>query len=186
MTPAPTSTRPPSGSSIPARRRLFIGLAPVVVVVAALAWWASQPLPPVEVGSGVVAAQEVARGASAELVALDESAFHAPLWIAPPAPPPPPPKVEAKPETPPPPLRLQILAIARDPEGDRALLYDPDTDRPTWVRAGQPLGPRTVERVTAGSVEIRDGKHLRTLALRETKGVDSPIERALRAAGGKP
>ncbi len=183
MNPAPIEG--PHSDSTAVRRSTFIRLTPMILPVTAMAWWASRPLAPIDLGSGAPE-REVAPSSVSNALALDESAFRAPLWIAPPAPPPPPPKVESKPEPPPPPLKLQILAIARDPDGDRALLYDPDTDKPTWVKAGQPLGQRTVERVTSGSVEIRDGKHLRTLALRETKGSDSPLERALRASGGKP
>lgn len=122
-------------------------------------------------------------------VALDPGAFHVPLWIAPPPPPPPAPAPRATstaPEPPPPPLRLQIIAVARDGQGDKALLYDPDTDRPSWVRAGQVLGPgtRSVGTITARGVEIHEGATVRTLALRARPAADSPLERLLRKEEG--
>ncbi len=153
----------------------------------ALAWWAMSPLPEDAIEAAPAPENVGADHREPVQVALDQAAFHAPLWIAPPAvnevtvksdPPPPPP--------PPPPLKLQILAIVRDSEGDRALLYDPDTDKPIWVKGGQAIGVRTVEHVTAGTVEIREGTHLTTLALRDRKDSGSALERMLRTPDGGP
>lgn len=155
----------------------------VVVVSLGAAAWALAPLSS-EIHRARTEAPPVTATSVKSDVVLDVSAFRAPLWIAPPPPPPTTPVVAEKPEPPPPPLKLQILAIVRDGETDRALLYDPDTDKPFWVSSGQSIGTRTVEHVTAKGVEIREGKLLRTLALRSDKPPSSPLEKALRGSGG--
>lgn len=155
----------------------------VVIVALGIAAWALAPLSSQIHQSRV---EELAKPATPPKtqLAFDINAFRAPLWIAPPPPPPAAPVIAAKPEPPPPPLKLQILAIVRDGETDRALLYDPDTDKPIWVSSGQSIGTRTVEHVTAEGVEIREGKLLRTLALRSDKPASNPLEKALRGSGG--
>ncbi|HRQ73812.1 MAG TPA: hypothetical protein PLU35_12360 [Phycisphaerales bacterium] len=137
-----------------ALRALLFGAPP-----AALALWAFAPLasPPLPRPPSVPAA---GRHAGA-LPALDLAAFHAPLWVTPPAPPPPEP-----PPAPLPPLRLQLLAVLHERGGLAAVLYDPDADRLLIVAEGQELAQgRTVERVTASDVRIRDAAGTRTLAL---------------------
>jgi hypothetical protein len=146
-------------------RRLFVICA---AVIAASALWTFRPLehPRVEVPS--IESQPHKRE-QVRLAALDLDPFRAPIWVAEPPPPPAPP-----PPAPPPPLRLQLLAIARDGETVRAVFYDPDADRVLEVEPGQSLGEgRTVERVGRGSVDVRDGELLRTLAL-EGVGRRSP------------
>lgn len=154
----------------------------VVAVILGVAAWALVPLSP-EIHRARTETPPVTATSVKPEVVLDVSAFRAPLWIAPPPPPPTTPVVTEKPEPPPPPLKLQILAIVRDGETDRALFYDPDTDKPIWVSSGQSIGTRTVEHVTAKGVEIREGKLLRTLALRTDKPPSSPLEKALRGSG---
>lgn len=114
--------------------------------------------------------------ATPQLAALDLDAFRAPIWVADPPPPAPPPTLP-----PPPPLRLQLLAIIREPDSDmstsgtnvrvsssyRATLYDPDTDRLYVVTAGDIVGTRTVEHVDAGNVRLSDAAGPRTLSLRD-------------------
>ena len=100
---------------------------------------------------------------------LDTSAFRAPLWIS--APPPPPPA--AAPAAPPP-LKLQLLAVVREGGQYRAMLYDPDSDRILVAAEGERLGARTLERVTAAGVQIRDASGVRTLALRQGQPGGSP------------
>ncbi len=191
--PAPgelTSGEPVPGSAGRGRGAMILAGVCFSAAFALLAWWALRPLPEVDLGVAAPAPEIAGKSSGSSPFALDESAFRAPLWIAPPAPAPPPPaRVEPRPEPPPPPMRLQILAIVRgegDEGGGRALLYDPDADRPVWVSAGQALGARRIERVTADAVEIRDGAYVRTLALAEHQPAGTPLERALRAAGGKP
>lgn len=169
---------PPKAGSL--ARAALLG-APLL----ALAWWALAPLPEDAIEAAPASETEEPLHREPVQVELDQAAFHAPLWIAPPAVN----EVTAKadpPPPPPPPLKLQILAIVRDSEGDRALLYDPDTDKPIWVKGGQAIGVRTVERVTAGTVEIREGTLLRTLALRDRKDSGSVLERTLRTPDGGP
>jgi len=168
-----------------------IRTAVAIALVTLLTWWAFMPLPEVTIDTPRESPPNLPRSAPEPTrLALDLAAFHAPLWIAPPSPPAPTPV--PKPEPPPPPLKLQILAIVResggadDHGGNRALLYDPDTDKPIWVRPGQTIGRRTVERITAEAVELRDGTLLRTLALREPKLASTALERSLRGTGGSP
>lgn len=178
-----------SGTATPATQRtprtVLAARFLATLAIAAAAWWAFTPLPAwrpdplhARIPSSTPTPTEPTH------LALDLAAFRTPLWIAPPAPPPPAPSPKPEPPPPLPPLKLQILAIVRDTTGDRALLYDPDTDKPIWVHAGQPVGPRTVERITAHSVDLRDGKLLRTLALRTDKPADTALERAFKSPKG--
>ncbi|MFN0131458.1 MAG: hypothetical protein ACKVW3_02835 [Phycisphaerales bacterium] len=117
------------------------------------------------------------------IASFDVDAFRAPIWVADPPPPIPLPAAPLAP--PPPPLRLQLLAIIREPGPEastiantteasaaapwtyRATLYDPDTDRLYVVAAGDVVGTRTVERVGADEVRLSDAAGPRTLSLRD-------------------
>ena len=165
------------------RRRVRVRPVITVAALGALAWWALAPLPPVADDPSAIEPRpsEPSSAAGPPRLALDLAAFHAPLWVAPPAPPAPPqPAPKEKTSPPLPPLRLQILAIVTDSGGRRALLYDPETDKPIWVCAGQPVGTRTVEAVTAEGVDLREGTLLRTLALRTDAPGGSVLEQSLR------
>ncbi len=131
---------------------------------AVLALWAFAPLaaPPLPEPFAAPALEE--RGVAQ--AALDLAAFHAPLWVTPPAPPPPEP-----PPPPLPPLRFQLLAVLHEHGVHTAVLYDPDSDRILIVAEGEELAQgRTVERVTAANVRIRDASGTRTLALEPAGG----------------
>ncbi len=143
--------------------------------LASLAWWAFKPLAmnpssspstndPSRTDARSGSGTSPAGPSSSASLALDLTAFRAPLWVAPPAPPPPPAPVPTKP--PPPPLKWQLLAIEHDERGDSALLYDPDADTMLRVRPGESVGDRAIEKITTAGVEIRDAGALRTLALR--------------------
>jgi hypothetical protein len=143
------------------RRR---GVLPVVIAggaVVALSIWALRPLPRIDVGEPEPARAVPEQPAPPQL-ALDLAAFRAPLWVAPPPPPPPAPTIAA---APPPPLKLQLVAVLREPEGYRAVLYDPDADKLIFASEGQALGTRTIETVTRSDVKIRTGQALQTLSL---------------------
>ena len=168
------------------RGRIHLTAWLVVGATGVLAWWALRPLPAVSAGAGL-ALESVPRGeAGAVPAALDVAAFHVPVWIAPPAPPPPAPAPKPAPE--PPPFKLQVLAIVEDGagEGHRALMYDPESDRPFWVHGGSEVGSRSILRVNAESVEVRDGALTRTLVLRDHRPADGAVERAIRGIGGAP
>ena len=122
--------------------------------------WAIWPLQTASFSAPAVPVDS-AEGAKAATADDDVSAFRAPLWVAPP-PPPAPPSVAP----PPPPLKLQLLAVIREGDRYKAMLYDPDADRIVVASEGERLGERTVESVSAAGVQIRDGNGLRTLALR--------------------
>lgn len=179
-------SRNPHEDGPPSRRRAPVRAVIAMAVLGPLAWWALAPLPSATLDQALDEPRPADRALPAEppRLALDLAAFHAPLWVAPPAPSDTGAKDKAPP--PPPPLKLQILAIVTDADGRRALLYDPDTDKPIWVHAGQPLGTRTVEAVTAEGVELREGTVLRTLALRTDTPGGSVLERTLRKTGEHP
>lgn len=168
------------------RSRMHLAAWLVVGATGVLAWWALRPLPVVRAGAELTR-ETVPRGeVGAAPGALDVAAFHVPLWIAPPVPPPPAPPPRPAPE--PPPFKLQVLAIVEDGvgEGHRALMYDPDSDRPFWVRGGSEVGSRSILRVTAESVDVRDGALTRTLMLRDHRPADNAVERAIRGVGDVP
>lgn len=91
---------------------------------------------------------------------LDDSAFGAPLWVAPPPPPPEPAKI-----IPPPPLRFELLAIVRDGESLEAIIHDLDSDQIRLVGVGTPLGLATVDRIGDAEITLRDPAGTRTVAL---------------------
>lgn len=163
------------------RTLLIRGAVGLAVMLAA--WWALRPLPGVTELSGAKGGADLRSSQSADepasdapdkttMVALDESVFHAPLWLAPPPPPPPSPSPETPKPAPLPPLKLQLLAIVRVPEvaSDearyRAMLYDPDADAIIEVAAGQIIGDRTVVGVTQHEITLKDRAGTRTLSLR--------------------
>jgi hypothetical protein len=157
-------------------------VAPALAVLAAAAW-ALAPLGPedVPIPTAPKIAPQSSEPTTAAQLALDVSAFRVPLWVAPPTPPTPPRAIPPSPAPAPlTPLKLALLAIVHEgPVGGdtyRALLYDPDADRILALTQGQQAGGRTVELVTAASVQIRDDAGLHTLALNDTA---SP-------PGGKP
>lgn len=134
------------------------------VAVALSGVFALWPLKGAEAQAPVIARPEPVL--QRRLAALDQSAFRVPIWVteASPPPPPAPPKV-----TPPPPIRLQLLAIVKEDGAYKAAVYDPESDRLLVVGAGESIGLRSVDKVGATSVSIRDGASVRTLALKEAK-----------------
>jgi len=142
----------------------------VLAAVLAVGWWALRPLetPDLSLPDRVEQDPELEVGPAMQ-VALDDAAFHAPLWLAPP----PPPAPAAEPPKPEPlaPLKLQLLAIVRGPGAEeetpyRAMLYDPDSDKIIEVAAGDLIAGRTVVGVTPHEITLRDRAGTRTLSLR--------------------
>lgn len=175
--PAEAHLRDPDPSQAPAavdapgaprgrERRRGAAWASAVMALAGCAVWAFWPLGSAEVAAPERAAPPVAPSAGAP-APLDLAAFNAPLWVAPP--PPPPPVVASVPPPPPPvpPLRWQLLAIVREGESWRAIVYDPDADRVLSLGEGERSGARQVARVTPAGLEVRDAGGVRTLALRD-------------------
>lgn len=170
MSPAPPTqrqlARPARGAGT--RAALVVALAAAAIGAAV---WALAPVsvPTVEPQASPARSEAPARA----LADLDIAAFRAPLWVAAPAPP----SLPA-PAAPLPPLKLQLLAVVREGETYKAMLYDPDADTILVGAPGEKLGAggRTVERVTAEGVQIRDATGVRTLALRSD----------LAAGGGAP
>lgn len=168
-TASPTSTLTSTASTTAASSRRTGGFAGRVLAglcVAACGVWAFLPLEPASVDVPEIA-QDSGVTPGAAPIALDLAAFNAPLWVAPP-----PPKVAAAtPPAPPPlPLKWQLLAIVREGEGYKALVYDPDTDKLLVLGEGDQSGMRRVARVSPTSVDVRDGAGVRTLALRDQAG----------------
>lgn len=139
-------------------RRLIAGCVGAVTLCLAWALW---PLSPAPAQPPAVHAAPQPLPSEVHL-ALDLDAFRAPIWVAE-APPPPPPAAPA----PPPPLKLQLLAITREGDALRAVLYDPDTDRLHVVGDGETVTGGTVDRVLADSVSFRGagGGGFQTLSL---------------------
>lgn len=106
---------------------------------------------------------DAAPRAPAKPRALDLAAFRAPLWVAPIPPPPPP-----APPPPPPPLKLQLIAISSDPAHATfsATIFDPDSNKLLTLSQGQSIDGRTISRISAGSIDLKDARGTRTLALR--------------------
>jgi hypothetical protein len=146
---------------------MFRRFAPFLLLAASAAaatLWAFAPLdrPALEVPTFT----ETLPQENLEQERLDLIAFRAPLWIAPSPPPPPPPQPRPEPPPPPPPpLKFHLLAIVREADALKAVLYDPDTDRLLVVAEGEPLGSRRIERVHPSAVDIRDDRGVRTLSL---------------------
>ncbi len=131
----------------------------LLIPAAAFAFW---PLPSPAFSSASSQATLPPTQTPSTPTPLNLAAFRAPLWVAPippPAAPPPPP--------PPPPLKLQLIAIARDPADTlSATLFDPDTAKLLTVTEGQSIGTRTLTRITPTTIEIKDAAGTRTLSLR--------------------
>lgn len=154
----------PSAVVIPRVGRARLTLAGLAIGLSAA--WACWPLGTLQVDVPAIAAGPAAMPEPAR-VALDLSAFSAPMWVAPE----PVQRVRAATAPPPPPpLRWQLLAIVREDAGYKALLYDPDADKVLVLTEGDQSGSRRIARVTPTSVDIRDAAGVRTLALRESGG----------------
>lgn len=140
--------------------------ATAVLCIVAAAWWAFTPLGFPSVDLPERRAVPTPR-AEPTRIALDVSAFRAPLWVAPP----PPPAREKPPPKPalPAPLNLQLLAIVREGTAYKAVLYDPDGDKVVVAAEGQSLaGGRTFKLVDERHVEIAESNGVvRALALRQ-------------------
>ncbi len=145
-------------------RRASAVCAGVVLLAAMYALW-PVTIEPVSVPTPLSSDSEsLAAGEASGPVPLDLAAFETPLWLAPP--PPPPTEIAAKPPPPPPPLKLELLGILREGESYRAVVYDPETDKVTVLSSGDTLAGRTVGRITAETVAIKDGAGTRTLTLK--------------------
>jgi len=67
-----------------------------------------------------------------------------------------------------------LLAVIRQDNNLKALLYDPDVDRLLLLGSGEELGGRTIEAVTKTGVSIRDDAGVRTLALTDARPGSAP------------
>ncbi|MBX3410407.1 MAG: hypothetical protein KF859_11045 [Phycisphaeraceae bacterium] len=169
MTPTPATHHPASQhpEKLVGKRALPLHIASACAALLCGAW-AFWPLGSPRVDAPVFAELATAPAEPAH-VALDLAAFNTPLWVAPP---PPPVKVAESPPPPPPPppappLKWQLLAIVREGEIYKALVYDPDSDKVLTLAEGDHSGPRRIARVTPTTIDVRDGAGTRTLALRE-------------------
>lgn len=153
---APQPTRPHALSP----RGPLLAAAILLLPAAAYAFW---PLPSSKLSSTTSQAVLSQTPTTSAPTPLNLAAFRVPLWVAPIPPPTPPP-----PSPPPPPLKLQLIAIARDSTNAAlsATLFDPDTGKILTVAEGQPIGTRTLTRITPTTIEIKDAAGTRILSLR--------------------
>lgn len=161
------------------RRAALPATAAAIVLAAAL--WAFAPLSAYTDAAAPTpeSLKKITPNHANELVALDRSAFSAPLWIAPPPPAPPP---SPAPVAAVPPLKIQLLAIIKEdakPAHDgsiaivyKAMVYDPDTDKVLVVAAGESVGTggRTVESIDESGLKIKDGRGSRLLTIKSEGG----------------
>lgn len=143
----------------------------VPALVAGAAWWG---LGPVHLPFSVpdpVSPTSAATGPTPtpteqfELAAWDILAFKTPIWVAAPEAPPEPAAVTVALPPPPPPRNLQLLAIVRQDDRYRAVLYDQDLDRLFTVSTGEALSGRTVLEIDRLSITLGDGPALTRLVL---------------------
>lgn len=144
---------------------VVLGLALVPALV-----WAVWPLR--SVTPPISHAMDAAPTSSAATVAFDSGAFTTPLWVAPPASPgPPAPEPQPAPPSPLPPLKMQLLSILREPGGNRAMLYDPDTRKIQTLAVGDHVGATSdghaITSITDRTVEISGPRGVQTLSLRK-------------------
>ncbi|MCC6678156.1 MAG: hypothetical protein IT436_13525 [Phycisphaerales bacterium] len=161
--------------------------AGVALTLLTAGWWALRPLETPDLSLPPPPENDLGPAEASTLAALDDSAFRAPLWIAPP--PPPEPAPEPPKPAPLPPLKLQLLAIVRTPATGsdheyKALLYDPEVDKIVEVAAGQTIGERTVVGVTQHEITLKDRAGTRTLSLRPEGPGAGPGAGAGAGAGG--
>ncbi len=161
------------------------------IIWTAIAVWALRPIAPRLDGrsqdSTLHAALDQVSNEATPKALFDESLLDVRLWNAPappPAPPPPPPLAAPPPAAPaPPPMRLQLIAIVRDPRSPspappRAAIFDPERDQLRYVEVGQSIGRWTIRGVSDSGVELSDGQTITRLDITRT---DAPS-----ASEGKP
>jgi len=148
---------------------LFAGL----LTIAGMTLWAFRPIE-AEMLTPLAADPAPPRPPAETLAPLELVGFERPVFTIAAEPDPvglasaPPP-----PSPPPPPLRLELLAIERDGEGLRAVLFDPDENTVVTVSHGDDIAGRSVALVTPEGVVFTLGDVEQSLVLR----ADRPIVR---------
>ncbi len=138
-----------------------------VLALAACTTWAVWPSPELHLPRAPIELLTPTEdtGSTRTQVAFDHSAFHAPIWVRPPAPP-----AEPKPTAPPPPTKLQLLALSTENGVAKAMLYDPDADRVVNVSIGDKVSRAEVEDITSDRVVIADAAGRHQLLLDPSRG----------------
>lgn len=149
--------------------RKMAAQAGIALTMLTAGWWALRPLETPDLSLPPPPENDLGPSEASTFVALDDAAFRAPLWIAPP--PAPEPAPELPKPAPLPPLKIQLLAIVRSPATAsdheyKALLYDPEADKIVEVATGQTIGERTVVGVTQHEITLKDRGGTRKLSLR--------------------
>lgn len=157
-------------------RRVFVLVAMQLVGITVCFIWALAPLAAPQSNIQAEAAESAAIAMhESQVKRLDQACFDAPIWLAAPIPPPPPAPSKPPAAPPPPaPLKWQLIAIERDGTTYRAILYDPQASQMIAGKEGDRLGTRQITKVTATTIEIRDGTFVRTLALTEMHAGEHP------------
>ncbi len=133
------------------------------LVIGACAVWALWPLDgesvPNFTTSTTTSTDEV------DSIALDQSAFAAPIWYAPPPEPEPNAEIAKKPRIVPP-FELELIAIVHMQGQPTAVFYDPARDAILEVAPGESLSAdRSVESIEGITVVVRETTGLRTVKL---------------------
>jgi len=135
--------------------------------VAVCALWAFGPLQaPAAPGVTLLRPMSDPVGIEAIVKSIDQTAFAARLWNAPPTPDRGGPVADDRSKRQPP-LRLELIGITRDNDRLYAVLYDPESDRLLTVGDGDQIRDHTVTAISESEVELSDGRSTRRLALRE-------------------
>jgi hypothetical protein len=165
-------------------------LALIGACVASAAAWGIAPLAQqgrsvdaTPIDSGALSSRTIETPLKPDVKALDQSLFKTPLWVVPKPPPAPP-----APPPPAPPLRLQLLALLEESGQRTAVVFDPDTQLTSTVRAGESVSRRQVLRIDATTITLLDAGIERTLSLEggETRRDAAPGRAGGAGSGGQP
>ncbi|HEX8876099.1 MAG TPA: hypothetical protein VF777_05075 [Phycisphaerales bacterium] len=186
------------------RERRRAGVAAGSLVVVALGWlgwsawgaWRVSRVGGVPVAASASPRDQITHGSPSKqrtdgytvpIAALDEQAFRARLWVAPPraaaaevSPPP----------APPPPFKLQLVGVRHSEVGAAALVYDPERVRLTAVKPGAAVGRYTLDTLdpVSGHAVFTDtqhpGKPRHTLRLNTLAAPRTPLKIVATPPGG--
>jgi hypothetical protein len=135
-------------------------------VVTALGVWALGPLDPEALPEVALSAPGSSSRQAAALM-LAAAPFEACLWHVPELPAEPAPANRPSSPPQPRPAALELVSIIHEPQGLRAALFDPQSDRLLIVAQGERAGAQIVTAIRADAVELSEGPLISILKLAE-------------------